>query len=468
MPPLNFLNKISSKRMIIQSLFGCLVLAICLTSYRSLRASNSGDVAILNDISPVDNCINYMHHGQQMDGLQDNPNRKLSLMLTAFTENKDENLYSQDKLGAENGVDEHKKHGDTAHSSFEATLKLDPDNQYITYIPCGGLTNQFYGMIRAMEVAKTLNRTLIIPPMTSSLHDKPDQNERWSKFFDLPLFQELTGGTKIIELSELRDTQDAGYSLLNCMITCSVGSYRDFDYTALEFMRQWKLNVTLSPLATDARDLDEVAGALKLYRRHKLICISDAFRILVRGNLEWHLYGQNLHFTTELENFTQQLLHKRLVNSEIESTYELTQGVVPTYKYTIIHIRRGDYIQFCKNKFVEMVELCLPSTEEIAKRINQIQVKYNTSGSLMGTHPIFVATNEQRPEELRKFADLGWEIMDHRQTGATEALGIFGPAMVDNVLMANAQTLVGIRVSTFAEIGGLRQSSWHKRHMEYI
>ncbi|KAK3829531.1 MAG: GDP-fucose protein O-fucosyltransferase-domain-containing protein [Linnemannia elongata] len=351
---------------------------------------------------------------------------------------------------------------------FEDSLDASDSTQYITYLPYAGITNQFYGMLRGMEIAKALGRTLIIPPITASSHDKSKQNQPWSKFLDLDRFQELTGA-KVVEFHKLRDVEQAEFNQLQCRITCGFGSKRTIDFTAKGFLKQWKLNVTLSALSVDATKIDTITKVLAPHRRDKYICISNTYKISVPDKSEWERFGQHLHFTQELEDFVQAYLDKNLEKPEAVYDPKTRTTIVPTQKYIAIHARRGDFAQYCQDNFKgpKMIH-CLPSTEDFAARIDVIQARLNPTGSLKGILPVFVATNERRPEELKKFADLGWSYLDHDLMGTADQLGVFGPMMVDQVFMAHAQALVGIQMSTFSRVGALRQRDWHNRKMEYL
>ncbi|KAF9917302.1 hypothetical protein FBU30_000803 [Linnemannia zychae] len=162
-------------------------------------------------------------------------------------------------------------------------------DRYFTYLPYAGISNQFYGMLRAMSIARALNRTLLLPPITSSSHDKSRQNQAWSEFFNLNEFRRRTG-LRIIEYHELRDkgsfrgpagprepgtvvgaswippetkiesekavtssehkgdgyyqyTPEIGISAVDmtmpCYATCGFGSKRDLEFSAKAFLRQW-------------------------------------------------------------------------------------------------------------------------------------------------------------------------------------------------------------------------------------
>jgi hypothetical protein len=172
----------------------------------------------------------------------------------------------------------------------QESFLLEPE-RYFTYMPYAGISNQFYGMLRAMSIARALDRTLILPPITSSSHDKSRQNQAWSEFFDLNEFRRRTG-LKVVEYQDLRDRgsfrgptgvlespssvgaswippwvreASAGETkatladkrggkryqhnlgtgtstvdmTLPCHVTCGFGSKRNLDFTAKAFIRQW-------------------------------------------------------------------------------------------------------------------------------------------------------------------------------------------------------------------------------------
>ncbi|KAG0005064.1 hypothetical protein BGZ79_006927 [Entomortierella chlamydospora] len=360
----------------------------------------------------------------------------------------------------EEGEEEGGEKEPTIALPFEDTLDNQDSTKYLTYLPYAGITNQFYGMLRGMEVAKALDRTLIIPPITASSHDKSKQNQPWSKFLNLEKFSELTG-IKVVEFHQLRDVEQAELNELKCGITCGFGSKRTIDFTAKGFLKQWKFNVALNPLQEDAVQLETITDLLRPQNEEKYLCISNTYKIVVKDKLEWERFGKHLYFTDELENFVKEFLSQNVVRPDPQ--------VNPEYQYLSIHVRRGDFSTYCLSNFPgpKLVH-CLPTTEQIAERINELQLRLNPTMDPSKILPVFVATNERRPEELKKFADYGWRFLDHDQIGTVEKLGIFGPMMVDQVFMAHAQGLVGIQMSTFSRVGALRQRDWHSREVEYM
>ncbi|KAF9548502.1 hypothetical protein EC957_006315 [Mortierella hygrophila] len=400
-------------------------------------------------------------------------------------------------------------------------LSLDPNTKYMTYLPYAGLTNQFYGMLRAIMVAKSLGRTLILPPITASSHDKSKQNQPWSDYFDLGTFMQLTG-VNVVELKDLRQADRlSSIESLTCHITCGFGSLRPLDFTAKEFLRQWNFDLSMPQLEIETTEFNELVPALRSQENEQMLCITNGYKIAVPTKEEWDLYGRYFYFNPAVDRFfsaaldklsarnslqQQQRLYKsgqeRNQQQEEESLgldeekqqqhhhndfdqsvdtndqpYEHMNNAVtantrhydnnnnvnnvssPPGSYISIHARRGDFIEYCQQQFPHALSSCLPTTQELASRLNDLLV---SNPSLRGL-PVYVSTNEDRSEELAEFRSMGWQVLEDSFLGASERLGVFGPMMMDQVFMAQAQTLIGVRTSTFSRVGVYRQEDWYGR-----
>ncbi|KAF9966691.1 hypothetical protein BGZ70_001590 [Mortierella alpina] len=86
----------------------------------------------------------------------------------------------------------------TSHEQFSTPVNL----------PYAGLTNQFIGIQHAAWLALHLNRTLILPPITSNKHDHQFTFQKWSTYFDIPRFEQLTG-LQVKEWPDLKHLTEA-------------------------------------------------------------------------------------------------------------------------------------------------------------------------------------------------------------------------------------------------------------------
>ncbi|KAF9944799.1 hypothetical protein BGZ70_004336, partial [Mortierella alpina] len=418
--------------------------------------------------------------------------------------------------------------------------RLDASVKYMTYLPYAGLTNQFYSMLRAIMIAKSLDRTLILPPITASSHDKSKQNQPWSSYFDLDTFMYLTG-VKVVEFHDLREPDRiAAAESLKCHITCGVGSLRPLDFSAKEFLKQWKFDLSMSPLEIETTEFNELVPALRNMENEQMLCLTHGYKIAVPKEEEWDLYGRYFYFTPAVERFfagvldkmaaddlqqtqmsmkqrfmdehsdqpineqlrpdsTQQEQQRRedehensenshdihssgLMNSAIVTDtdlYEDSHRQVTKDKSEIqinntpirshgpfisIHVRRGDFIDYCQQHFQHALQTCLPTTQELASTLQDLLI---ADPSLRGL-PVYVSTNEDRPEELAQFRYLGWHVLDHQRMGSREKLGVFGAMMMDQIFMAQAQVLIGVRTSTFSKVGAYRQEDWYGRKAVFM
>ncbi|KAF9438467.1 hypothetical protein BGZ76_007721 [Entomortierella beljakovae] len=405
------------------------------------------------------------------------------------------------------------------------TLKnrMDPDIKYITYLPDSGLSNQFHGMLRAVMLARDLGRTLILPPITASnkyddYNSGDDDNESlaeqhqpWSSYFDLETFEYLTG-VKVVELQDLRELdQITGLPKenLKCHITCGVGSLKPLDSTAMEFAEQWKFDLSMSHLEIETSEFEELVPTLRSQDKEQLLCISNAFNIVTPKREEWDLFGRYLYFAPTAEEYFKKVLSKldekinpsrytvdgfsqasegnsgaksnnnEYINSAIIPNNKLyrdsdmdssndnnynSQILPPFGQYISIHAKRGDYVEYCQHHFQHALHTCLPTAQELASTLRDAIV---ANPSLKGL-PVYVSTDEDRSAQLAEFRALGWYVLDHRAIGTEKNLGTFGPMILDQIFMARAQALIGVRTSAFSRIGAHRQEDWGGHHAVFV
>ncbi|KAF9158212.1 hypothetical protein DFQ26_007877 [Actinomortierella ambigua] len=441
-------------------------------------------------------------------------------------------------------------HSLPAQSAPSVLEKLDSGTQYLTYLPYAGITNQFYGILRALVLAKSLGRTLIIPPITPSSHDKPGEPQPWSTYFDIGTFTYLTS-VKVIELHNLKDplvtpvqsrsmkrgeeavkkaadkgaipAGDHQLSLptlepLSCLQTGGFGLKRPLDFTAQEYLRHWGFDLTTYPSEhPDELDVEQLAASIREdSRTQQLLCITNSHKISVPQGSEWDQYGRHFYFSPILERFYVSAMdklreefdldmqngeqqHQQLPQYKEEGEEEKEQSLEDTdpphnshhpvphrtttnveaivdhrlqeprselyatqpISFISIHARRDDFIDYCQSHFtLDRMHTCLPSTEHLAATLSRLQAR----NPLLRHLPVLVSTNERRPEELAKFRSLGWHVVDHVRLQSEDKLGgVFGPMMVDQILMARARLLIGVRASTFSRVGALRQMDWYNR-----
>ncbi|KAF9090984.1 hypothetical protein BGX23_005574 [Mortierella sp. AD031] len=436
--------------------------------------------------------------------------------IDIWNEGSDTLLSEDDYLELEDDYQTVSKAGGSQQSLIRS---LDPNTNYMTYLPYAGLTNQLYGMLRAIMVAKSLGRTLILPPITTSSHDNSKQNQPWSDYFDLETFKQLSG-VDLVELKDLRQTDRvSAVEDLKCHVTCGFGSLRPLDFTAKEFLRQWKFDLSMTQFEIETTEFNKLVPALRSQENEHMLCITNGYKIAVPDKDEWDLYGRYFYFTPSIDQFFAAALEKLSARNQLQQQqhrfynrdqdgsrkyvedgdgseqhltdidqsvdtndqpYEHMNGalstntrlynnnhatlnglspVPPHGPFISIHARRGDFVEYCQQQFPHDLSSCLPTTQELASTLNDLLV---SDPSLRGL-PVYVSTDEDRPEELAEFGAMGWQVLDDAFLGSSERLGVFGPMMMDQVFMSQAQVLIGVRTSTFSKVGAYRQEDWYGR-----
>ncbi|KAF8940497.1 GDP-fucose protein O-fucosyltransferase-domain-containing protein [Dissophora ornata] len=153
--------------------------------------------------------------------------------------------------------------------------------------------------------------------------------------------------------------------------------------------------------------------------------------------------------------------HDDAISDKTKSSSQVTQPIGP---FIAIHARRGDFVEYCQQHYQHALESCLPTTQGLASTLHRLLV---ADQSLRGL-PVYVSTNEDRSEELAEFRALGWHVLDHQAIGSRERLGAFGAAFVDQIFMAEAKVLIGVRSSAVSWIGAYRQEDWHGRRAVFM
>ncbi|KAF8938095.1 GDP-fucose protein O-fucosyltransferase-domain-containing protein [Dissophora ornata] len=367
---------------------------------------------------------------------------------------------------------------------------LDPNVKYLSYMAYAGLTNQFIALENAAYVAFRLNRTLIIPPITTNSHDQYNSNQRWSEFLDLPRFTFLSG-IRVVEWNDVRPLTPEQVAVgrnqarmgkksfplwetlaenLTCQVIYGYGIHEQLHSTELTFSRQFlfRPKFELPPprkpktpvydrtkFAKDNMNMEDVVVMDDLLDRYEgnqdqLLFLSHAFKIKEpAGSMSWNAAGQHFHFVPKVLDYVQRLIQHRAPETK------------ETGKYIAIHVRRGDIWLKCRSLKPEQMMACITPLGHYAEAVEQ------ATKSLGMRLPVIVATDSKSEEDHTTIARLGWRRLNHDLYTTEEELGIFGPALVDAAILANAEVMVGSSSSTMSRVAAWRQRSWHKRTVLY-
>ncbi|KAG0320287.1 hypothetical protein BGZ99_004631 [Dissophora globulifera] len=371
------------------------------------------------------------------------------------------------------------------------TMLLNPNVKYLAFMTYAGLTNQFMAFENAAYIALRLNRTLIIPPITTNSHDKYNTNQRWSEFLDLARFTSLTG-VRVLEWHDVRPLtpdqteigrrqarigkkSDSLWDKLADNVTCQViygfGDSERLHTTELTFSRQFLLRPQfvrppprrpqtqvfdrLKIGAKDNMNMDDVVTFEDLVDRYSghqdhLLFLSHSFKLKdPLGKRSWEAVGQHLHFMPKVMDYAEKLIRHRAPETRKDG------------EFIAIHLRRGDIWFKCRSKPEVEMTSCLTPLGYYSEAVEK-------AFKLLGKRvPVIVTTDSNSEQDHITIARLGWRRLIHELYTTEQELGVFGPALVDAAILANAKVMIGSYTSSMSRIAASRQKSWHQRDVLY-
>ncbi|KAF9279155.1 hypothetical protein BGZ68_008093 [Mortierella alpina] len=393
--------------------------------------------------------------------------------------------------------------------------RWDPGQKYLVYLPFEGISNQFYSFQNAATMAKRLNRTLVVPPITSNRHDRLGTNQPWSQYMDLE-HMSLHSGVQLIEWHTIKPIDTALRSIIEtgsrmsipkawralaeafpCQIIRSYGHdyfVGEEDSIGADFAYQYLLDLKPVPVpgysVTD--NVDYVGDILEHNQNStdNVICFSFTFSAHFepgrnRWDVGWKEAGQYLRFLPRFESYVEDLIAYRfgLLEDHIHprppvdlGTSILDRGSMaesflsrkpPIKDYIAIHLRRGDIAIKCLN---QTSQDCIVPLAEYKAHVDAILASLPKHSEK--PHVVLVS-DTQSEQEKSEIDSYGWYRLDHAKDvnllEAAKALGPFSPALIDSAVLTGrgARWLVGSRKSTMSWLAAMRASSWFNRTIIY-
>ncbi|KAG0032825.1 hypothetical protein BGZ81_009987 [Podila clonocystis] len=402
----------------------------------------------------------------------------------------------------------------------DAAQGLQPSDTFLAYLPMGGGNNQFTTLQKAALLAKDLNRTLLLPPVSPSSHIKTWSGVRYSDFYNLAAFT-AQSGIPVLEWADVKQTpSDPPKQLTNhwadfaedmpCTPNGGIGvdNKNLYDHFRTQFLLNFKATVpkedTTLGTATEyefARDVllkDSDDGKEKDKKPEMWKCLSSPYFLVGPevSDRSWAEVGLHLRFNSRIEGMVDEILDKLIGTvPSAPSSSSVSLEVKPTRRhpeFIIVHLRRGDIVNKCKPGVPESE--CIVQIEQIAEKVDEIEKKRRIQAlsglsdsdakdnkesekQVLQRLPVLVTTNEKRPEELRKLEKLGWIMLDHgdvaydaqgnvvesktTKLGTFSALGPYWPPMLDAVLLTRGNYLIGMRNSRMSKLAAQRGAAWH-------
>lgn len=308
---------------------------------------------------------------------------------------------------------------------------LEDDERFFLFLPYEGATNQFISIIRAITIATTLNRTLLMPPIHSSRHDEVNNLQSdWRYFLN---FTEILADPTICRIKWINQGMIPKLQKLmkepgaSCVTFGRWSELWILGLPAWHFVYGFNLGNTfrLDWRDTNACILESVSAS----DPSPLICVANVFHMAC-GH-EHAKYVKRLPFSDNV--------------LKVAWTY-LQEAGIKSSKYASVHWRRGDFEHACRNKNVTS---CWPSDETLLHDIEQIHGNTGIADVVIGTND-----PEFRPPE-RNSCDIFVSRLPSFDTGPwTPFLSI----MMDSCLMTFSDYFLGNRYSSVSRIAAQRRS----------
>lgn len=390
----------------------------------------------------------------------------------------------------------------------------DPQQKYLAYLPFEGISNQFYAFQNAALLAKRLNRTLVVPPITSNRHDRLGTNQPWSHYMDLEHMASHSG-IKMVEWHTIKLIDQAARQIIEtgnrtnfppawramaepfpCQVVRNFGHEHfvgEEDSIGADFAYQYMLD--LKPIPIPGFQLDSnVYFAGDIIDRNQnststVVCLTFTFTAqFERGKNRWDIAfkeaGHYARFLPRFASYVEDLISYRFglldgihphppldLGSSILDVGEQSETFLerkPESKdYIAIHLRRGDIEVKCLNStksdcivpisiYKQHVDAILALLPEGAEKPNVVLVSDTKS--------------EEEKQEIDRY---GWYRLDHavdqNLLDASRVLGPFSPAIIDSAVLTGrgAKWMIGSRRSTMSWLAAMRLLSWYNQTIIY-
>ncbi|KAF9340786.1 hypothetical protein BGZ91_000210 [Linnemannia elongata] len=392
----------------------------------------------------------------------------------------------------------------------------DPEQKYLVYLPFEGISNQFYSFQNAATMAKRLNRTLVVPPITSNRHDRLGTSQPWSHYMDLEHMASHSG-IKVVEWHNIK-TIDAesrmameGGSRINfpepwkaraeqfpCQVIRNYGHdyfVGEDDSIGADFAYQYLLDLVPIPVP-GFRPTDTAAYVQDILDANQnstenVICFTFTFtaqfqRNKNRWDIGWEEAGKYLRFLPRFASYVEDLIAYRfgllkdthihphppldLGNSILDKgdSSETFLSRKPDFpEYIAIHLRRGDIAVKCLD---QPKGDCIVPLSEYKSHVDAILATIPKDK----TPPnVVLVSDTQSAEEKATIDGYGWYRLDHsvdeNLVDASKVLGPFSPALIDSAVLTGrgARWVIGSRRSTMSWLAAMRITSWNNLTIIY-
>ncbi|ETW87012.1 hypothetical protein HETIRDRAFT_307790 [Heterobasidion irregulare TC 32-1] len=378
------------------------------------------------------------------------------------------------------GVDRHSVLLGPPTSHFRDNLRND--TRYITSWISAGWTNDVMTYGNLVYLAMISQRVPIIGPFTPSHIGGEAGSIPFSEVFDLDRLSTAIG-MSVVEWGEVKDpasteienlgcwsiwqavqtneagpritgalSQDISYTKAPSWVQKNPGYEHDphahfWSIATLTFPEERRNNLgTPQPsnvLGAVAHPDEQVACFDYLY----YVCATTSFEYEYDYSPGWRFAVKNFRWTDRLQGIADGYLKRMFGVPEEE----------PVPPYVGIHIRHGDFINYCGET---PKEDCFASLSVVARRVQEVQDEVQER---YGYRPerVVMLSDEREPGWWDAVRLLGWYTPDHIAEDTTAKYGRWYPLLIDAVIQSSGIGFVGTDTSTMSVLARRRVQDWH-------
>ncbi|KAJ7125778.1 hypothetical protein C8R43DRAFT_1075303 [Mycena crocata] len=365
-------------------------------------------------------------------------------------------------------------------AAFQENLR--PDVQYATAWMGAGFTNDLMSQINLIYLSLLTERVPILTPFSPIHHQHGAPTVPFGDVFDLPRLQKAVG-IPILEWGQVKNAESKVVDSLGCWDlggrhgphwTLKLGETSDTSYTPapswiknsankqgphLRFSALMALTFASNqpkPLAPPSRS---PVHNVSLPVSQQLQCFDYLYWVADADVAAWHFnelwddhspawrfVGRHMHWTPKIELLAQTYLRRAFGLS-------LTEPIPP---YISIHVRRGDFKEWCKKG--TPADRCYAPLSTYARRVEEVRAEILTTKNIT-VDRVIMTSDEKSSDWWEDVRALGWHSADHNRTAAT--YGKWYPVFIDAAIQSGSIGLVGTELSTVSKIAYKRIRSWH-------
>lgn len=319
---------------------------------------------------------------------------------------------------------------------------LEDGEKFFIFLPYEGATNQMISIMRAINIATKLNRTLLMPAIHSSRHDEvKNLHSDWRHFLN---FTEILNDPAICRIKWINRSMIPKLQVLMKEPSAACVTFGRWSELWILGIPAWNFVYGLNLDQSFRLDWRDNGGTCILdyvspFNESPLICVGNIFHM--NCGHDHAKYVKKISFSDNV----------------LKAAWTFLQEVgIKSSKYASIHWRRGDFEHACLNKNMTS---CWPEYAVIEYKIKEIHLKTGIKDFVISTNDLDLMVPKSDLydvfiSKLPSFDDGPW----------TSFLWI----LMDSCLMAYSDYFLGNQYSSVSRIARQRRIDRGNKNTEFF